>query len=1520
VRLGPEGRRRLGLRVLTALAALGTTGLLLALLLVGRDGLPAGPTLARATLAGGDPVPQTDASVPARAVTMIGSSPGEAPGETWGVGTTGRESVLVTYNGLAGWSLGPGFVSSEGAPLKGFRLADPEAFRYPNPSPLAGSLTSSGSGALLGSVTSSEGATKSTTQMLLARNPGGAFRQVPLPTSGAAALSGGERLFGVDRAPLVAALDEGGSPARAGALVVPVDEETSVDRSVLHWNGEIWTREVIEIPSSSTDRFEVVAISATSPENAWLLARLSSTSHLVDSVALFRRDVRGGGEPAVWRAVAPRPGGEPGEAVSFEVAGEEHSFTEPGGQAQILAATGEGVWLNGRSEDDASTVLFFKPEGDDAGHVQVSWCKLPASAPAEAKGCERTLPEALPSGPSRMFAWSNSGTPEGLGGLVLTGLADGVSLRLEGTEIKPFYSLGGAAGAAFGAAFSSPSEGWLGKDGLPVHFTTSPAPSRLTPWPTPFRYALLALASEPGAPVGELASEALAVGDQGEVARYIPGEGWEPESLLSAGGERQTPRLRAVAWPTPSRAYAVGDLGQMWLWRSETGLWEPDPATPLNFRANLLDVAFDPEEPSRGYAVGQGGTLLSYGKTWTQEPAEDLPSAVVGANFTSVAFAGSEAIVAYRKLKQDGESAYEGGVIVNEGSGWHIDTGAATALGANTPWAVAGLPDGGAAITAFGDEGGEVYERQTATAGWQATTPVPDGDNPNSVALFREGGALRAVVSGSAPETIDAESEPSPPPGFPPNLELPYPINANAESGVLRQTAGGWSDEEHELNDAKEPPGSYAFYDTPYQPDPVAAVLINPSGTEGWAVGGAVNNLHPILDTADIDRYPADGVPPVGVGTAPFTVEGKLHLALPSGRGEEAAPITASAQRATFAIGGNAECAAPCATRSQTRIGPDVWLSAALQRAGQIPGVRAFLYTGPRVTTGATAGPAELPVPHKLELGRYAEVLAGSPLHVYAAAGPTDLDEFGSETGFKEAFSSFAEPFGRATPPSLLPRAGDSQPTCSAATNGCTAAYAFISEAERGRSVRVIVLDTTAAMASEQLAWLEGQLADAKAEVQPAIVMGQADLGKEIAEGNGAAAAAAQTMAEGGASAYFFDSPEKNVRRTIPTAAGAVPSFGSGTLGYVDYQAEEAGGFIGASGFLLAQVNFEKWDHSTNVAEVNVTLEPNVGELALEAVDGTLLRRSQAALFDGLARRPRSGNRAHNKSVEFAETSPYIPIPSRCIGTDCAEGIFPEYTFSSSKENVGQFVEQNEASAESHAVLLGPNGKPIPEPHSGLFCAYFPGTTIVTISAGGLSYSLPVTVQAGSVRQPCGTVPQPAKPAAAATASAALPPAPAPSPAGPAPASFPPLVPVPPAPAPAHTLPPPGPVAHETPPPFFVQPVLPFLAPALVPPPLPAPANPTPPSGTSAVTSPVEAAQKEEDPEAAPESVSAEAVAYRQSEHEPAPVYLLGIIVLAAFAGASLRGRPRGSRGVAIAPATISTLRSQRRLSRERRR
>jgi hypothetical protein len=1449
----------------------------------------------------GEPVPQTDASLPARDVTMIGSSPQEAPGETWGIGRYNGAAVVVRYTDETGWSSPAlGLLDSGDQPLKGFQLAHPEGFRFANPSPLAGQMTADGGGALVGTIPAAVGG-GGVQQVVLVREPGGSFQETaPVPAQGAGALlKQGEGLFGINRAPMVAALEEPGG--KAGALVVPVNEGGGVDTGVLHWNGASWTREPIEIPAKSEEQFEALAIGASSPGNAWLIAKLSS-EYPTGSVALFRRHLGKAGETPTWQPAAARVGGEPGEPLAVEAEGKRLLFTVPNGdQSQVLSVTEEGVWIDGvRRDAQASTTVFFKPEGEAAGHVLASWCKVPAGAPPGTPSCRYELPEPLPTNPSRSFAWANPSTPEGLGERVITGLSDGVSLRLEGTEFKRVPALGGSAGASFGAAFASPSEGWLGKELLPVHLTLHPLPSRLALWPVPFRHALVALAPQPGAPVGSPSSQVLAVGDQGEVSRYEPAEGWVPESLLGAGGRREAPRLRAVAWPTPTRTYAVGDLGQMWLWRGETGLWEPDPATPANFRGNLLGIAFDPNNSARGYAVGEGGVLLRYGKTWTQEPEQSaldprgLPPQVKGASFTSIAFAGSQAIVAYRRLPNPAQEVYEGGLIVNDGSGWQIDQGAAAAIGSNVPWTVAGLPDGGAAFTASGiGESAQVYERQSAGAPWQAVPAhLPVGASPGSLALFREGGALRAIAAGSQPDTYQAEGQPSPPPGFPPTLVPPYPLPSDPERGVLRQTASGWSDEEHELNSAKEPPGDYAHYDTGYMPDPVLAVLVDSTGSEGWAVGGMVddeNKRTEGLDTADVWRYPADGFAPVGVGSSP----------VPSEPGASA-----------FAIGGGAQCAAPCADRMAMHIGPDVWLAHALAVADQISGLRAFIYTGPRVTSGETAGPATLVVPYKQELERYAQILHSGSKPAYAAASPTDLDGGGSEATLESTFSGFPAPFG--------------EPSC--ATPGCQSAYYALPETVAG-AVRVIVLDNSTPVGEAQLTWLERELKAASTAGKPAIVVGNANIAGQIEAGGPTAAAAAKvarilvcgTLAAAckrladGASAYFFDSPEQNVKLPLRVGGESIETYGSGTLGYVSNLAEASGGFIGASGFLLVQVGAR--EKGTNHAQVNVELIPNIGELAMEAQDGTLIRRSHVALFDALARRPLAGNRAHSGSIE-GETNPYIPIPSNCVGSACAHGEFPQFTFSSSNEGqIGEFVTPNLA-AGNRAVLLGSGGKPIHDSKSGLFCAYNAGTTTVTISAGGLSYSMPVTVQAGSVSEPCGTVPLKNLPLKTHSAAAVPPPAPAPTPSS-APASTPPVVPLPPLPAPVVAPPARVPARPAPPPPrpFFTTPIIPIAVPAFVPPPPPPAANPTPPSGTSAVTSPVQAAQREEEEEEATESVGNQAMAYRSSEHEPSSLFVLGIVVLAAFAGASIRRPGRGRREVRVAPATLSTIRMQRRLT-----
>jgi hypothetical protein len=1423
-----------------------------------------GGSRAAAQAGAGEVTPQTDGSIPSRNTTMIGST---KAGETWGVGEVGHEKWgIVHYRPSSGWT------REQWLDANGHEPSEP--YFKPPKSPLSGEVTQNGAGALLGSVAATP--QEPGRQVVLVRDPGGSFREAtPVP---AELLKSGESLFERERAPLLAALEENG---HAAALVVPVNNDSSgvAEDGVLHWDGGKWTREQVEVPEASKQDFRVLALSASSPENAWLLAQLSQQG----AVALFHRVPGSEGSPTTWRPVAAKEKGIPGEPLS--VLGEGFTVNGTGEPpivtAPLLTATAAGLWLDGETKEGRLT-MFYEPSREGVAAV---WCNFNK----ECKG----LPDELPVGPSRSIAWADNSLP--YGERVITGLNEGVTLRLEGETFVRVLALGGGSenvGAKFGAAFASPHEGWLGATLLPVHLTEHEAADQLTQYPVPFHHALLAVAPQPGAPIGSLASAALAVGNDGEVARYTPGEGWQPESLLNASGRRATPRLRAVAWPTPARAYAVGDLGQMWLWRGETGLWEPDPAAPRNFRGNLLGVAFDPTEAARGYAVGQQGVLLRYGKSWTPEPPEAIPPEARSASFTSIAFAGREALVAFRKPESNkGINTYTGGLLVNQGSGWSVDRAATNPLGTGgLPWAVAGLPDGGAALSGEDIYGAPlVIERENGGAPWQLQPAYPGNAAPGSLALFREGGELRAIGAGAIVSTLQADfGETPPPPGFPPNLATPYPA---LNGYIMRQTDTGWSDEQHDLKEARPTAGEWANYDLPERPDPTAAVLVDPSGGAGWAVGGEIDTSGAgRLDTAEAARYREPGTAPPGLTTSP------VHVS------ETGTPSL------TFAIGGGAQCAAPCADREKTGLGPDVWLSSAIKSAaeikrGQSQAVSAFVYTGPRVTNGEhlTSNNFVKP-PYEREFARYAALLESQPVTTLVVPSATDRAQGAGECKFQSAFPKLQFPF-----PS-----GE----CAGETDSYYAKeFGVVVNKVRYPSVQVIVLDDSTGVDSRQLEWLEAQLSAAATNKQTAIVVGNGDLEAEAEKSipGASPAIAALVNPNDAASAYFYDSPQRNVQSKLRVPGlGSINAYGSGTLGYANSIESERQDYTGHSGFLLAEVPVNRGEVPTP------HLIPNIGELALEAKDGVLLRRSQSALFAALARRPRAGC-VTNGTRNECESSQYIPIPANCLGAACATAILPDYEFSSAREGeIGEFVEPNLASGDPHAVLLGANGRPIEDKHSGLFCALNAGTTQATISAGGLSSSLTVTIQAGSVRRPCGTAPL--KEVASQQQSVAPPPpapAPAPAPAQAAPAGTPPPVPVPPPPPtpapPVRAAPPPPPAAAFLPLPALTAPAL-----AFVPPPVPTPARPTPPSGTSAVTSPVEVAEKEEEEEEAPESVSNKAVAYRASEHEPWPAYLLGVVVLAALAGASIRRPRRDSRVARIAPATLGTTRAQRRAARTR--
>ena len=158
-------------------------------------------------------------------------------------------------------------------------------------------------------------------------------------------------------------------------------------------------------------------------------------------------------------------------------------------------------------------------------------------------------------------------------------------------------------------------------------------------------------------------------------------------------------------------------------------------------------------------------------------------------------------------------------------------------------------------------------------------------------------------------------------------------------------------------------------------------------------------------------------------------------------------------------------------------------------------------------------------------------------------------------------------------------------------------------------------------------------------------------------------------------------------------------------------------------------------------------MHPLLQDLSLQALDGTLLRRSHPALFQALGRRPIAGDRWGPTSAGDATPNPpgadpYTTFPpDPCLQANCSSFVAPQYTFTSSRPDIANFVEQDPNSPDLRKPLQGANGKAIPTATSGLLCAFNPGTTTVSVTAGGLTASVPVTVLGGSVEQPCGTVP-----------------------------------------------------------------------------------------------------------------------------------------------------------------------------------
>ncbi|MEX2105306.1 MAG: hypothetical protein WD810_00255 [Solirubrobacterales bacterium] len=1436
----------------------------------------------------GDPAPAGTAALPLLGpadpeMELMGAAPGGESGEAWGyrslplsVGTVrvgtrqlelgppanpavpDQQLVFVRHTDANGWQVFDTPRDAEGNPYRG-----------PFPNRLSARITRSGGGVLVGRDTSRPAGEQ---VVVLHHEPGGPWREladpppeVLLPAEGEApaeALAGEQGLGAV----AVAAFDEAGA---TGLLFAP--QGRSVADAIVHYDGGEWKREPVELPVGLTGSFHIRAIDATGLGNAWAIAEADEVQDR--SAVLLERTSTPGGPLWVERPLAGTPFADrddPGAGIA--------GAGPIGGAAQPLTVTEDGAWIDLTAQiegGDRDVTLFFD-SGSDA--VTGSWC--------DASVCGGGLGVKLSrQGGYRSFAW-----PGGeFGSRVITNPLDpgGAESTNRGTYLRfsdgAFVRMPGAGGNfRASGAFSSPDSGWLKG---PVEISAKVAPDKLKAWPISVRAPLADVAGAPGASAGSTDAGALAVGADGAVLRYEPGRGWQREFLLSSSGSVNRATLRGVAWPEPGRAHAVGDLGAMWMWNASDDLWVADPGIPIGFEGNLMDVAFDPANPDRGYAVGKEGVLLSYGKSWEQEA---LPAGYGGADLTSIAFAGSQAIV-----------AAGGDLLVDDGGGWRLDASAKALLDtvrAGSPYlfAVAALPDGGA-VAAGRDI---VIERDGAGVPWRfSDQPIP-GSTAIAAAAVRDGGSVRAIVS-VVPRLAypQADDLPEPDPNVPPPI-LP-PFGLPGDGYLLRETAAGWVDEQRT---------SFATSsnDTPLKSDPVLSLLLDSAGN-GWAVGGWSGDA----DSAGRGSSARNGG---GRAIRERVRTGAVFrygsgAAAPPAAGMQAVPMPAGPVR--LAVTGHAECDSACSDLALQGIGPDRGLLAALQTVaamGGANGPRALLYTGNRVKGGLSEGDA----------ARYAALLGSAPgVPVYPALGSNDAANGLGAGAFQSAFASFQGPFGAGANPAGVSTAGIPG---AAPGPGARTHYAF-DTGGAGGTVRVVVIDNSLGSlaasdphqnpAEPQLPWLEAVLADARAKGVPTIVMGNRSLNTSFTPKLNVAsdgAQVAQALVAGGASAYLFDRPEENRAMRIPAgAAETIPSYGIGTLGYRSQLAgavgiEAADSLFGDSGVLILELDAVQRDPATNRAPVGVRLIPVIEDLSLEATDGTLLRRSRPALFRGLGRRPRGGDRWGQASAGSGNPNPSggdpytVFPPNQCLVAGCAARLAPEFSFTSSDPDIADFVKQDPASSNLRKPYQDANGKVVTDSSSGLLCPFNAGTTTVTVSSGGYSYSESVRVQAGSVQQPCGT--RPLRPDRfTRDTPGSTPPAPPPPPATPAgspPLNFSPpaLTPTTPASAPPNPTPTPAPIP--------VEPFVPLAAglgiaavPAIVPPPPPPIVRPLPPGGAPARTYQVEEKREEE-------AAIEESQAFSRYESSDGgltvPPYLLGLVLILALAGASVRGGPGARR------------------------
>ncbi len=402
------------------------------------------------------------------------------------------------------------------------------------------------------------------------------------------------------------------------------------------------------------------------------------------------------------------------------------------------------------------------------------------------------------------------------------------------------------------------------------------------------------------------------------------------------------------------------------------------PRDPVQLPRQPARRRLRPEPTRRGYAVGESGVLLRYGKTWAQEPA--LPPRSPGASFTSIAFAGSEAIVAYRKLleplaelqlrRRAARQRRLGLARRSDGRrGDRIRSAARASPGCPT------AARRSQRSRRLRGRRADLRARRRGAPGRRRRRPSRAALRPARWRCSAKAARCARSPSGTRRRDSTSKASPPPPPGFPPTADRTVPRRlerrkrrAAPDRGRLERR-GARTEQRHRTARAIQ----QLRHRLPARPGRGRARRSDRRA----GLGG--RRLRGQRQHGRRARHRGRRALPRRRRHAP----GRRRLARYRSNGGTA----------TFAIGGGAQCAAPCADRAEAQIGPDVWLSAALC-AREPDRACARSSTPARVSrAGKRSGRRRSRCRTRASSSRYAALLgASASLPTFAAPSPTDLD------------------------------------------------------------------------------------------------------------------------------------------------------------------------------------------------------------------------------------------------------------------------------------------------------------------------------------------------------------------------------------------------------------------------------------------------------------------------------------------------------------------------------------------------